>query len=78
MEKTMKEEVVKTENYILIDVLKFFCAIFVVGIHTGIVNNKDSTAEWYILHMVFISFNCSDNYRILGSKKKKIKYCISC
>ena len=48
----MKNEVIKKENYILIDILKFFCAIFVVGIHAGIMNNKDNTVEWYILHMI--------------------------
>ena len=40
-------------NYILIDILKFICAIFVVGIHAEIMNDKNDTMQWYILHMIF-------------------------
>lgn len=43
----------KNENYNLIDIFKFFCAIFVVGIHAGIVNDSNSSIQWYVLHILF-------------------------
>ena len=43
----------KKDNYELVDLLKFIFAIFIVGIHTSIMNNFESNAQWYILHLFF-------------------------
>ena len=39
------------ENYELIDVMKFICAIMVVVIHSGVSNDTNSTVQWYILQI---------------------------
>jgi len=59
-----KREAKQNQKYELIDILKFVCAIFVIGIHTNIMNNPSDTFEWYVLHIVFriavpIFFVCS-------------------
>lgn len=41
------------DKYELIDIMKFICAIFVVGIHAGIMSDKDSVFEWQFLNVVF-------------------------
>lgn len=40
-------------TYELIDIIKFVFAIFVVGIHTNIMNNSENDIQWYILHILF-------------------------
>lgn len=37
----------------LIDFLKLFFAICVVGLHTGIMQNEESNFQWYIMHGIF-------------------------
>ena len=44
---------IKENNYVLIDVLKFICALFVVGIHSNIMNDVNNTIQWYIMHLFF-------------------------
>lgn len=36
-----------------IDFLKFVFAIFVVGIHTGILGNGESFISWFLIHWLF-------------------------
>jgi len=47
------EESSKRKRYELIDIFKFICAIFVVGIHSEIIKDPNIDANWYILNMVF-------------------------
>lgn len=54
MEKEEKtQESTRKDNYVLIDILKFICAIFVVGIHSHIMSDVDNDVQWYIMHMFF-------------------------
>ena len=49
-----KKEISKNKDkYELIDIMKFICAIFIIGIHSGIVNDESSSVQWYILNIVF-------------------------
>lgn len=41
------------QEYQVINVLKFICAIFVVGIHTNIMSNSSNAVQWYVLHVFF-------------------------
>lgn len=47
----------KTENkkdkYELIDIMKFICAIFIVGIHAGIMRDENSVFQWQVLNVLF-------------------------
>ncbi len=48
-----KEIFNKNDKFELIDVMKFICAIFIVGIHSGIVSNENSSIQWYIENIIF-------------------------
>ena len=68
--------VVKKEKYELIDILKFLCAIFVVGIHSDIVKDSNNDVKWYVLHIIFriavpFFFVCSGFF--FGKKYKNNK-----
>ena len=41
------------KQYIYIDVMKIIFAILVVGIHSGIMQNTDSTIQWMLFHGIF-------------------------
>ena len=43
----------KKANYVWIDIIKFICAIFIVGIHTVLLDNQNDTIQWYIMHVLF-------------------------
>lgn len=51
MEIIEKKEL--NNKYELMDILKFICAIFVIGIHSNIMGNPDSNIQWYIVHVIF-------------------------
>ena len=40
------------DNYELIDIMKFVCAIFVIAIHSGIVKYESGTTQWYIINVL--------------------------
>lgn len=66
----------KEEKYQLIDILKFICAIFVVGIHSEIVKDPNNDFQWYVLHIIFriavpFFFLCSGF--LFGKKYKENK-----
>ena len=43
----------KKANYVWIDIIKLICAIFIVGIHTVLLNNQENTIQWYVMHILF-------------------------
>ncbi len=43
----------KKANYVWIDIIKLICAVFIVGIHTEVLNNKEDTIQWYMMHLLF-------------------------
>lgn len=62
---------IERDKYEIIDILKFIFAIFVVGIHTHIMSNPNSTYQWYILHIFFriaVPFFFSTSGFLFGKK----------
>lgn len=66
----------KEEKYELIDILKFICAIFVVGIHAEIMKDPSNDIKWYVLHIIFriaVPFFFITSGFLFGKKYKKNK-----
>lgn len=51
--KNIRLNIQDKQQYELTDIIKFICAIFVIGIHTNIMSNSQNTFEWYVLHILF-------------------------